>query len=161
MHGPHPGGVPLAIERPDTASLVRQRLMANADDVDALFVLAALRAQEGYLEEGLTILDHVLRIDPRYPGAQGILAVADLTRRDTWIALDEWARSIRSVAGDIPTYGVVNKADLERERALPPADVESFFRERGWPWSYASAKTGAGVHETFVGIVKHVLGSRA
>src|SRR5881409_3827234 len=69
MHGPHLGGVPLAIERPDTASLVRQRLMANADDVDALFVLAALRAQEGYLEEGLTILDHVLRIDPRYPGA--------------------------------------------------------------------------------------------
>ena len=69
MDGPHPGGVPLAIERPDTASLVRQRLMANADDVDALFVLAALRAQEGYLEEGLTILDHVLRIDPRYPGA--------------------------------------------------------------------------------------------
>jgi len=96
-----------------------------------------------------------------YHGAQGILAVADLTRRDTLIALDEWARSIRSVAGDIPTYGVVNKADLERERALPPADVESFFRERGWPWSYASAKTGAGVHETFVGIVKHVLESRA
>src|SRR2546428_123546 len=68
-----------------------------------------------------------------YHGAQGILAVADLTRRDTLIALDEWARSIRSVAGDIPTYGVVNKADLERERALPPADVGSFFRERGWP----------------------------
>lgn len=43
--------------------------MANADDVDALFVLAALRAQEGYLEEGLMILDRVLRIDPRYPGA--------------------------------------------------------------------------------------------
>ncbi len=59
----------MAFERPDTASLVRQRLMANADDVDALFVLAALRAQEGYLEEGLTILDRVLRIDPRYPGA--------------------------------------------------------------------------------------------
>jgi len=43
--------------------------MANADDVDALFVLAALRVQEGYLEEGMTILDRVLRIDPRYPGA--------------------------------------------------------------------------------------------
>src|SRR5438128_7177773 len=69
MDGPHPGGVPLPIESPDTASLVRQRLMANADGVDALFVLAALRAQDGYLEEGLTSLDHVLRIDPRYPGA--------------------------------------------------------------------------------------------
>jgi tetratricopeptide (TPR) repeat protein len=63
------GGVRVPIERPDTASLVRQRLLANADDVDALFVLAALRVQDGYLEEGLTILDRVLRIDPRYPGA--------------------------------------------------------------------------------------------
>ena len=96
-----------------------------------------------------------------YHGAQGILAVADLTRRDTLIALDEWARSIRSVAGDIPTYGVVNKADLQKERALPPAEIESFFRQRRWPWSYASAKTGAGVPETFVGIVKHVLLSRS
>src|SRR5207249_9702582 len=51
------GGVRVPIERPDTASLVRQRLLANADDVDALFVLAALRVQDGYLEEGLTILD--------------------------------------------------------------------------------------------------------
>ena len=63
------GGVRMPIERPDTASLVRQRLLANADDVDALFVLAALRVQDGYLEEGLTILDRVLRLDPRYPGA--------------------------------------------------------------------------------------------
>lgn len=56
-------------ERPDTAVLVRQRLLENADDVDALFVLAALRVQDGNVEEGLTILDRVLRIDPRYPGA--------------------------------------------------------------------------------------------
>lgn len=56
-------------ERPDTALLVRQRLTENAEDVDALFVLAALRALDGNVDEGLTILDRVLRIDPRYPGA--------------------------------------------------------------------------------------------
>src|SRR5438552_19182604 len=99
MHGPHLGGVPLAIERPDTASLVRQRLMANADDVDALFVLGALRAQAGYVEEGLTILDHVLRIDPRYPGAwrltaklhgmQGEAAAGQSARRRA-DALERW-----------------------------------------------------------------------
>ena len=56
-------------ERPDTAILVRQRLAENAQDVDALFVLAAIQAREGRVSEGLTILDHVLRIDPTYPGA--------------------------------------------------------------------------------------------
>jgi len=34
-----------------------------------LFTLAALRARDGQLEEGLSILDRVLRIDPNYPGA--------------------------------------------------------------------------------------------
>lgn len=55
--------------RPDTDLLVRQRLRENGNDVDALFTLAALRARDGHLGEGLSILDRVLRIDPRYPGA--------------------------------------------------------------------------------------------
>jgi hypothetical protein len=56
-------------ERPDTAGLVRRRLAENQDDVDALFTFAAMEAQEGRLAEGLTVLDHVLRLDPAYPGA--------------------------------------------------------------------------------------------
>ncbi|OGS64345.1 MAG: hypothetical protein A3K59_02730 [Euryarchaeota archaeon RBG_19FT_COMBO_69_17] len=55
--------------RPDTAVLVRERLSRDADDPDALFTLAALRANDGDLDEALPILDRVLRIDPRYPGA--------------------------------------------------------------------------------------------
>ena len=109
---------------------------------------------------GTSTLRELLK-EAYYHGAQGILAVADLTRRDTLTALDEWARSIRSVAGDIPTYGVVNKADLEAERDILASEVESFFEERGWSWSYTSAKTGSGVEETFVGLVRRVLESRA
>ena len=64
------GGFHLSqFERPDTAGLVRRRLAENAQDVDALFVLAAIQARAGRLAEGLTILDHVLRLDPTYPGA--------------------------------------------------------------------------------------------
>ena len=37
--------------------------------MDALFVLAALRVQAGRSDEGLSILDRVLHIDPGYPGA--------------------------------------------------------------------------------------------
>ena len=92
-----------------------------------------------------------------YHGAQGILAVADLTRRETLVDLDGWARSIRSVAGDIPTYAVLNKADRDADRRLPHAEAEAFFRERDWPWTYTSAKTGAGVEEAFRGLVDRVL----
>ena len=55
-------------ERPDTRLIVRERLSRNAEDIDALFVLAVLRVQDGRVDEGITILDHVLRIDPAYPG---------------------------------------------------------------------------------------------
>jgi cytochrome c-type biogenesis protein CcmH/NrfG len=55
--------------RPETALLVRDALRADKDDPDALFVLAALEVQDGHLEEGLSILDRVLVINPAYPGA--------------------------------------------------------------------------------------------
>lgn len=58
-----------AISRPETSVLVRDALTRDANDVDALFVLAALRVQDGRSEEGLSILDRVLVIDPHYPGA--------------------------------------------------------------------------------------------
>ncbi len=55
--------------RPETAVLVRERLAQDANDLDALFVLAALRTQDGNVDEGLSILDRVLRMEPSYPGA--------------------------------------------------------------------------------------------
>ena len=48
---------------------MRDALAKDAHDVDALFVLAALRVQDGHSEDGLRILDEVLGLDPGYPGA--------------------------------------------------------------------------------------------
>ncbi len=65
------GDLPRAppMKRPETSLLVREALRKDANDPDALFVLAALRAQDGHPDEGLSILDQVLDIDPDYPGA--------------------------------------------------------------------------------------------
>jgi len=108
---------------------------------------------------GTPTLRDLLR-EAYYHGAEGILLVADGTRKSTLAALDDWSRSIRSVAGDIPTYGLVNKHDLEPDPALQPEDVQAFFEKRGWPWSYSSAKTGEGVEESFEKIVELVLKGR-
>jgi len=48
--------------------LVRKRLSQDANDKDALFTLAALHVNAGRLDDGLGVLDRVLRLDPRYPG---------------------------------------------------------------------------------------------
>ena len=58
-----------AFTRPDTTLIVRQRLSENAEDTDALFVLAAIEARDGNVSGGLTLIDHVLHLDPKYPGA--------------------------------------------------------------------------------------------
>ncbi len=92
-----------------------------------------------------------------YHGAQGILGVADVTRKETLRELDAWARSIRSVTGIIPTYVVVNKADLEGEAQLDRTAIDAFCAAREWPWTYTSAKTGAGVEDAFRGLVACVL----
>ncbi len=95
-----------------------------------------------------------------YHGAQGILGVADLTRKDTLRELDAWARSIRDVAGDIPTYFVMNKVDLREQRQLDEMTIRDHCGQRGAPWSYTSAKTGEGVEAAFQGLVSRVLASR-
>ncbi len=96
-----------------------------------------------------------------YHGAHGILGVADVTRRETLRELDAWSRSIRSVAGTVPTYVVVNKADLDAERQLDRETIDAFCRERGWGWSFSSAKTGEGVEEAFGRLVDLIRTSRA
>src|SRR5207253_2438932 len=75
-----------------------------------------------------------------YHGAEGIFAVADQTRKETLAALDAWARSIRSVAGDIPTFGLVNKEDLDPDPEFAAGEIEAYFEKRGWLWLYTSAK---------------------
>ncbi len=94
-----------------------------------------------------------------YHGAQGILGVADLTRTETLKELDAWSRSIRQVAGSIPTYAVVNKVDLKDQAKITREAIEAFCKPRSYPWNYTSAKSGEGVEDAFTGLVRLVLSS--
>ncbi len=60
---------PPVLRRPETSVLVNEALQKDANDPDALFVLAALRVQDGHPDDGLSILDRLLVLDPDYPGA--------------------------------------------------------------------------------------------
>src|SRR5437660_5480336 len=78
---------------PDTAVIVRQRLLEHAEDVDALFVLAALHAHDGLVAEGITVLDRVLRLDPAYPGAWRFKATLHRMRGENEAGQSAWDRA--------------------------------------------------------------------
>src|SRR5207302_8883238 len=82
-----------AFVQPDTALFVRQRLLENAEDVDALFVLAALHAREGLVAEGVTVLDRVLRLGPAYPGAWRFKATLHRMRGENEAGQSAWDRA--------------------------------------------------------------------
>lgn len=81
-------------------------------------------------------------------GAQGVLAVADVTEEPSVPALDAWMDASVQIAGDIPVQILLNKADL-------PAKVEAEYAglntglQRGAPCWLTSAKRGDNVAAAF------------
>jgi len=84
-----------------------------------------------------------------YHGAQALMAVADLTRRESLYALNEWIPSALEIAGEVPLYVVVNKKDLESRRAITDEEVRSLAESFRTPFVYASAQTGESVEDVF------------
>lgn len=78
--------------RPPTDILVRERLQQDANDTDALFTLAALHVHAGRLDEGISVLDRVLRLDPRYPGAWIFKSKVHRMRGEGEAAATAWSR---------------------------------------------------------------------
>ncbi len=84
-------------------------------------------------------------------GAQGIVAVCDVTRYSTFEALDQWISAAFRIAGQVPLAIVVNKVDLKGEIMClydehePQEKAEKYGGFALW----ASAKTGENVNPIF------------
>lgn len=92
-----------------------------------------------------------------FHGAQGLLAVADLTRKESLDALNEWIQTALGIAGEVPVYLLVNKKDLEAQRAIEDEEIRRFAESHGAPYLYASAKTGEFVEDAFYSIAIEVV----
>jgi small GTP-binding protein len=84
-----------------------------------------------------------------FHGAQGILAVADITRYDTLEDLDSWVESVFRTVGEIPVVFTVNKMDLKDQAAFGEEQVKQATEAFDAPYFYASAKTGENVENVF------------
>lgn len=90
-----------------------------------------------------------------FSGASGLLAVCDVTRRETATALGDWVKAARGVAGTIPATVVANKIDLPA--VVPHEALEDLAVGVGAPILFTSAKTGDGVVQAFEDLARRAL----
>jgi small GTP-binding protein len=93
-----------------------------------------------------------------FRGAQGILAVCDVTRPATLGKLDDWRSSVEKIAGEVPAYVLANKVDLEP--GLSARDLKAFGTDWRAPTLFTSAKTGENVKAAFAGLALMILESQ-
>lgn len=102
-----------------------------------------------------------------YRGAQGVVMVYDVTRRDSFDNLEHWLKEVKLYS---PNNGegvvkllVGNKIDLpdseegEYERQVDREEAEEWARNQGMLFLEASAKTKTGVQESFMEVVHKIL----
>ena len=84
-----------------------------------------------------------------FQGAQGVLAVMDVTRPETLDDLYIWIDQIDRITGPIPIVLAVNKVDLPAERHIPEPTLRAFAHAFDCEIVRTSAKTGENVEEVF------------
>ena len=103
-----------------------------------------------------------------YRGAQGVVMVYDVTRRDSFDNLEHWLKEVKLYS---PNNGegvvkllVGNKIDLpdsdgdgEYTRQVDRHEAEEWARNQGMLFLEASAKTKTGVQESFMEVVHKIL----
>jgi small GTP-binding protein len=92
---------------------------------------------------------HILQ-EAYFFGAQGIIAVCDITRERTLVDLYSWMDAVSCVAGEIPVAFFGNKYDLKDDRQLELNELKSFASRYENSLAYlTSAKTGFNVELGF------------
>ena len=113
-------------------------------------------ARDLVVELDLTIWDIMgqegfrpLLAEAYFHGAHGVLAVADLTRRETLDGLLAWIDAVDRAAGAVPVVIALNKADLADRAAYDRAEARKTADALHADCLLTSAKTGEGVEEAF------------
>lgn len=146
-------------------SLLRRYVLDQFDDRYAPTLQARFSKKDVTLrlpEEGLDVAIEMILWDimgekdsrqllqeAYFLGAQGILAVCDLTRRGTLEELREWATLITRSIGHVPWAVAGNKADLTGHYAFGEERLRLVAEALEAPYVFTSAKTGEGVDAAF------------
>lgn len=95
-----------------------------------------------------------------YRGSSGGILVFDVTRRRTFIVLEEWLDELFKALGKkIPLILVANKTDLP-DRVVEPSEGREFADSHGMPYLESSAKTGEGIVDIFAQLAEVLVKNR-
>lgn len=93
-------------------------------------------------------------------GASGILAVGDLTRKETFPDLGGWIDGVREIAGDVPLVLLANKTDLWDRVLVTESDVTGAAERYGATHFLTSAKTAENVAAAFQNLAERIASAR-
>ncbi len=92
-----------------------------------------------------------------YPGAQGFIAVLDVTRYETFEHLVTWIAEVEKIVGrKLPGNVLANKCDLEDFRTVQYNEIETFAKERNLTFYRTSALTGENVNKSFMWLARKI-----
>ncbi|MFQ5838395.1 MAG: Rab family GTPase [Thermoplasmata archaeon] len=89
-------------------------------------------------------------------GAQGVIAICDMSRRETLYDLDYWMDSALQVAKGARMEIAVNKSDVPRKQ-IHPRDVDLVARAYECPYLFVSARSGENTEALYAALIISIL----
>ena len=92
-----------------------------------------------------------------YKGANGVLLVYDITKRDSFKKLEFWIEDLKENADNIDNlfiYLIGNKNDMEEKREVSFQEATDFAKDKQLPYIEVSAKTGNNIKKLFDEVIK-------
>ena len=117
-------------------------------ETEVVMTIWDIMGQEGFRE---------LLKDAYFCGANGIIAVCDVTNEETMNRLDGWLDRTYKIAGDVPVAILINKLDLKEGGRIDERNLAQFGKAYESPFFFTSAKTGEGVEKAFADISSRIL----
>ena len=93
-----------------------------------------------------------------YRGARGGLLLFDVTRRRTFLNVDNWKEeTFKNVGREIPLVVVANKVDLAESRAVTTKEGEDYAKEKNFLYVESSALTGENVEQAYIQLCRRMI----